>query len=68
MGKESSEIWIDLPEKASNNEEEIFYEWTIETQHDRILFITLSTTDGSLLNVEQLHQYLSVIIHDEMSL
>jgi len=55
MGKDSSVILIDLLPVAANNEEDITHsEWIIETQIDRILFLTLSTTDGSPLKGEQL--------------
>ena len=62
MGKESSIILIDLPGTDNTyNNEDTYAEWTIETQIDRVLFLTLSTTDGSPLVDKQL-QSLTVIL------
>lgn len=63
MGKESSVVLIDLLPEAANNGED-HSEWLVETQHDRILFLTLSTTDGSLLDEEQLRSLTVIILYN----
>jgi len=62
MGKESTVILIDLPGTVNTyNNKDTYAEWTIETQIDRVLFLTLSTTDRSPL-VDKQFQSLTVIL------
>lgn len=57
MGIENSIVLLDLP--PDSKEDKNSFEWIIETEQDRILLITLSTTDGSQLKEDEL-KYLTV--------
>ena len=64
IGKESSVLLIDLlPEAANSGQDTTYPEWIIDTQHDRILFMTLSTADGSPLDEEQLQSLMVITLY-----